>query len=84
MKIVKTNRKVTIGDILHILFILFCLLMMIGNTIGSWWQLIHFGFSIKYLFIAIITTAATVFLFYITFTETIIISRINKDEIKRI
>ena len=35
MKIVKTNRKITIGDILHILFILFSSFMMIGNTIGG-------------------------------------------------
>jgi hypothetical protein len=71
---VKTNRKITIGDILYMLFILFSSLMMIGNTIGAWWQLTHFGFSIKYLSIAIVVTAVTVFWFYITFTQEVIIS----------
>lgn len=72
--ICKVDGKITKGDILYILFILFCLLLMIGNSVGGWWYLSHFGFSIKQLLINILVSSSTLFMIWAIFTKIFVIT----------
>ena len=73
----KIEGKITLGGILYVLFILFCLFLMIGNSIGGWWFLSHIGFSIKQLLINILVSSATLFMVWVIFTKIFII-KINR------
>jgi hypothetical protein len=73
----KIEGKITLGGILYVLFILFCLFLTIGSSIGGWWFLSHFGFSIKQLLINILVSSATLFMVWVIFTKIFII-KINR------
>ena len=76
----KIEGKITLSDIFYILFILFCLFGSIFSSIGGWWFLLHFGFSIKQLLINIIVSSSTLFIIWLIFTKIFII-KINKNKI---
>ena len=69
----KIEGKITLVDILYTLFILFCLFLTIGSSIGGWWYLSHIGFSIKQLLINILVSGSTLFMFWVIFTKIFII-----------
>ena len=73
----KIEGKITLGDILYVLFILLCLFLMIGSSIGGWWFLSHFGFSLKQLLINILVSSSTLFMGWVIFTKIFII-KINR------
>jgi len=65
----KIEGKITLGGIAYVLFILFCLFLTIGSSIGGWWYLSHFGFSVKQLFINILVSSSTLFMIWMIFTK---------------
>jgi len=73
----KIEGKITLGDMLYTLFILFCLFLTIGSSIGGWWFLSHFGFSVKQFIINILVSSSTLFMIWIIFTKILII-KINR------
>jgi hypothetical protein len=73
----KIEGKITLGGILYTLFILLCLFLMIGSSIGGWWFLSHFGFSVKQFIINILVSSSTLFMIWIIFTKILII-KINR------
>ena len=73
----RIEGKITIGDILYVLFILFCLFLSSGSSIGGWWYLLHFGFSVKQLLINILVSSSTLFMVWVIFTKIFII-KINR------
>jgi hypothetical protein len=73
----KIEGKITLGDILYTLFILFCLFLTIGSSIGGWWYLSHFGFSVKQFLVNILVSSSTLFMIWMIFTKIFII-KINR------
>ena len=73
----KIEGKITLGGILYVLFILFCLFLTIGSSIGGWWLLSHIGFSVKQLLINILVSSSTLFMVWVIFTKIFII-KINR------
>jgi len=69
----KIEAKITLGSILYVLFILFCLFLTIGYSIGGWWYLSYFGFNIKQLLVNILTSSSTIFFIWIIFTKIFVI-----------
>jgi hypothetical protein len=65
----KIEGKITLGGIAYVLFILFCLFLTIGSSIGGWWYLSHFGFSVKQLLINILVSSSTLFMIWMIFTK---------------
>ena len=73
----RIEGKITMSDILYVLFILFCLFLSSGSSIGGWWYLLHFGFSVKQLLINILVSSSTLFMVWVIFTKIFII-KINR------
>ena len=69
--------KITMGDILYVLFILCCLFLLAGSSIGGWWYLSHFGFSLKQLLINILVSSSTLFMFWMVF-KYMLVFKINR------
>lgn len=74
---IKIEGKITIGDILYVLFILFCLFLSTGSSIGGWWYLLQFGFSVKQLLINILVSSSTLFMFWMVFKYMLVFKRIR-------
>jgi hypothetical protein len=77
----KVEMKVEIKNtgMLNILSTLFCLFLMIVNSITGWWYLSYSGFSVKQLLINVLVSSLTLFYIWIVFTKVFII-KINKIE----
>ena len=73
----RIEGKITMGDILYVLFILCCLFLLTGSSIGGWWYLSHFGFSLKQLLINILVSSSTLFMFWIIF-KYMLVFKINR------
>ena len=73
----RIEGKITMSDILYVLFILFCLFLSTGSSIGGWWYLLHFGFSVKQLLINILVSSSTLFMFWMVF-KYMLVFKINR------
>ena len=78
----KIESKITLSDILYVVFILFCLFLTIGSSIGGWWYLSDIGFSVKQLLINILVSSSALFMVWVIFIKIFIIkiNRIKVDE----
>ena len=74
---IKIEGKITMSDILYVLFILFCLFLSISSSISGWWYLSQFGFSLKQLLINILVSSSTLFMFWMVF-KYILVFKINR------
>ena len=74
----RIEGKITLGGILYVLFILFCLFLTIGSSIGGWWFLSRFGFSIKQLLINLLVTSSTILMIWVIFTKIFVIKIKNR------
>jgi uncharacterized membrane protein len=65
--------KLTLGDVIYITFMFFCMLSLIVNSICGWWYIYHQGFSIQQLLINLVVTSATIFWMWAAFKYIFII-----------
>ena len=78
-KQIEMKVEVKNTGMLNILSTLFCLFLMIVNSITGWWYLSYSGFSVKQLLINVLVSSLTLFYIWIVFTKVFII-KINKIE----
>jgi hypothetical protein len=73
----KIEGKITLGDILYVIFILFCLLSMTANSFIGWCYIMNIEFSIKQLILNLIVSIVTIFMFWMVF-KYILVFKINR------
>lgn len=76
---VKVTGKITFGDIVYILFILFCLMVIVGSAIGGWLWIYQGGFTKRQLILNLITTTTAILSIWFLFKH-VFIFKINRHE----
>lgn len=74
MKILEIKGRVTIGDVLYMIFILFLLALNLFNSIYCWISNI---ITVKQIFLNLTILSSTIFVYYMVFRYIFII-KVNK------